>query len=211
MPCQQNDVNGLLNRVEAGDQSAAAQLWDQHRDRLRRMVAVRIDQRLAARVDPSDVVQEALTEASRRLPAYLRERPVAFYPWLRQIAWERLVHLHDRHVKAQKRSVNRERSGNWALPDESAIHLVDRLVASGTRPVEHLLREELRERVRAALDRMSPHDREILVMWHLEELSIDEMVEVLGMTRAGVKSRHRRALERLVLALDDGIAEMTSD
>jgi RNA polymerase sigma-70 factor (ECF subfamily) len=175
------------------------------------MVAVRIDPQLAARVDPSDVVQEAMAEASRKLPAYLRDRPVAFYPWLRQIAWERLVHLHDRHVKSQKRSVNRERSDCWALSDNSAGHLVDRLVASDSSPAEHLLREELRERVRAALDRMAPHDREVLVMWHLEELSIDEIAEVLGLTQAGVKSRHRRALERLVLVLDNGMEEMTGD
>jgi DNA-directed RNA polymerase specialized sigma24 family protein len=60
------------------------------------MVAVRIDPRLAARVDPSDVVQETLTEAHRRLDDYLAARPVPFYPWLRQLVRDRLADLHRR-------------------------------------------------------------------------------------------------------------------
>ena len=59
---------------------------DRYRDRLRRLVAVRLDPRLAARADASDVVQEALADAARKLDGYLRDRPIPFYPWLRQLA-----------------------------------------------------------------------------------------------------------------------------
>ena len=203
MPRKHPETDELLRRADAGDASAVEQLLDRHRGRLRQMVAVRIDPRLSARVDPSDVVQEALVEASRKLPDYIRERPLPFYPWLRQIAWERLVHLHCRHIGAKKRSVAREIRPHLDLSDQSAMQLVDRLVTSGTGPTGHLLRKELRERVRAALDRIEPHDREVLVMWHLEQLSADEIAAVLEMTQSGVKSRHRRALERLVRILDD--------
>jgi RNA polymerase sigma-70 factor (ECF subfamily) len=128
------------------------------------MVAVRMDPRLSARLDPSDVVQEALVEASRKLPDYVKDRPLPFYPWLRQIAWERLVHLHHRHIKAQKRSVEREARQPWDLPDQSAMQLADRLATTATSPSRNLLRKELRERVRAASDRMEPHDREVLIL-----------------------------------------------
>ena len=47
----------LLQRVADGDATAASELLDRHRHRLRRMVAVRLDDRVSARVDPSDVVQ----------------------------------------------------------------------------------------------------------------------------------------------------------
>jgi RNA polymerase sigma-70 factor (ECF subfamily) len=171
------------------------------------MVAVRIDPRLTARLDPSDVVQEALAEASQKLPDYLERRPLPFYPWLRQIAWERLVHLHYRHIEAQKRSVKQELRGDWALPDESVMQLADRLVASGTSPSRRAVRRELRGRVRAALERLAPHDREVLVMWHLEQLVVGEIAALLQMTEAGVKSRHRRALQRLLRALNEGVAE----
>jgi len=194
---------GLLRRAGTGDRSAAGLLLDHHRDRLRRMISVRIDPRVAARVDPSDIVQEAFGEALRKLPDYLSKRPVAFYPWLRQIAWERLVHLHRRHIYVQKRSVDREMHGELPLPDESAMRLVDQLADDRASPSKHALQQEMRERVRAALDQMVSHDREVLVMWHLEGLSVDEIAEVLAMTPAGVKSRHRRALERFVRVLDD--------
>ena len=201
MPAQESDTDELLDRAEAGDVSAVDQLLARHRDRLRQMVAVRIDRRLSVRVDPSDVVQEALVEASRKLPDYLRERPLPFYPWLRQIAWEQLVHLHDHHVKAQKRTLNREARWDQALPDESVMQLANRLVASGTSPSRKVIRKELRERVRIALNSLAPHDREVLIMWYLEQLSIGEIAAVLEMTESGVKSRHRRALVRLTRVL----------
>ena len=96
------DTSALVERAGAGDGRAAEQLLARHRDRLRRMVAVRMDPRLAARLDPSDVVQEALMEASRRLAEYCRGRPVPFYPWLRRIAWERLVEMHRQFLASQR-------------------------------------------------------------------------------------------------------------
>src|SRR5262245_34708786 len=80
------DTEHLLDRAAEGDATARDQLLERFRRRLRRMVAVRFDPRLAARVDPSDVVQESLAEASAQLNRYLRDRPLPFYPWLRQFA-----------------------------------------------------------------------------------------------------------------------------
>src|SRR5437588_12001690 len=98
------DTDELLARVRRGDGSARQLLWARHRQRLRRMIALRLDRRLRARVDPSDVVQEALTEADHELGKYLREQPLPFYPWLRQIAVDRLAKLHRRHLEAGRRS-----------------------------------------------------------------------------------------------------------
>lgn len=201
-----SDTESLLVRAERGDDDAANQLLQLHRNRLRQMVSVRLDPGVRGRIDPSDVVQEALVQATRQLPKYLRERPVAFYPWLRRIAWEQLVHLHDRHVRAQKRSVHREARSAPALPDQSVARLVDRLVTDGTSPSRQMIRKEMRERVREALDQMESHDREILVLWYLEQLAVPEIAAILEMTESGVKSRHRRALIRLsgVLTSDSG-------
>jgi RNA polymerase sigma-70 factor (ECF subfamily) len=74
------DTDLLLDRAAAGGDDAWQQLFDLHRKRLKRMVALRLDRRLAARVDPSDVVQEALADAAKKLAGYLRDRPLAFYP-----------------------------------------------------------------------------------------------------------------------------------
>jgi len=128
------DTSGLVERASRGDASAVRELLARHRNRLRRMVSVHMDNRLSARIDPSDVVQDVMLEASRKLPAYLKQRPVAFYPWLREMAWQRLVHLRQRHLVAQKRSVLREQHWGADLTDKSAAELASRLVSSGTKP-----------------------------------------------------------------------------
>src|SRR5437764_3124229 len=151
------DTDQLLDRAASGDGRARQELLARHRKRLRRMVALRLDRRLAARVDPSDVVQEALADAARKLDGYLRDRPLPFYPWLRRLAWERLVKLHQRHVAAARRSVTREEPRScW--PDESALDLARQLVASGTSPSGRVLKQELLGRVQAALAEMAEHD-----------------------------------------------------
>ena len=188
------DTDLLLARASRGDDAAREQLLRRHRDRLRRMVAVRLDPRLAARVDPSDVVQDVLAEAVVKLADYLRRRPLPFYPWLRQLAWQRLVKLQQRHLAARKRSVLREEPAGLPLPDESALRLAHKLVASGTSPSQQAARDELCQRVRAALERLGERNREVLVMRYLEQLSNREIAAALGLSEGAVKMRHLRAL-----------------
>jgi RNA polymerase sigma-70 factor (ECF subfamily) len=190
-------TDDLVRSAAAGDDSARGALLQRHRRRLRRMVALRMDRRLAARVDPSDVVQEALAEAARRLDGYLREQPLPFYPWLRQLAWERLVAEHRRHIQAGRRSVRREELAGPALPDASALELAERLAPAASTPSAAVQREELRLRVRQALEQLPERDREILVLRHLEQLTAREAAAVLGLTEAAVKSRALRAVRRL--------------
>jgi RNA polymerase sigma-70 factor (ECF subfamily) len=167
------------------------------------MVAVRLDRRLAHRIDPSDVVQEALADAAHGLSDYLRRRPLPFAAWLRQFAWDRLMKLHRDHIRAQKRSVLREESVVLPLSDDSVALLAQRLLAPGSTPSARLIRAELRDRLHAALGQLAAHDREVLVMRNLESLPVAEIAEVLGITPGAVKVRHLRALQRLRKLLDD--------
>jgi RNA polymerase sigma-70 factor (ECF subfamily) len=159
------------------------------------MVAVRFDRRLAARLDPSDVVQETLVEADRRLDAYLHDRPLPFSPWLRQLAMNRLLDARRFHIRAGRRSVEREERP--ALPVESVLELADRLLAHQSGPGSRLSRHERREAVRSALDRLPDRDREVLVLRFLEDLSTAEAAAVLGTGESTVKMRLVRALQRL--------------
>jgi RNA polymerase sigma-70 factor (ECF subfamily) len=196
------DTEELLRRAGRGDAAAREGLLARHRGRLRKMVAWRLDRRLAARVDPSDVVQEVLLEASGKLDRYLRERPLPFFAWLRVLAGEHLAALHRRHVRAQGRSVLREEPGVLDLPDESAAELAARLVDSSTSPTQRALRQELQQRVRRALDRLPERDREVLVLRNLEQLSVADTAQALGVSEGAAKVRHLRALERLRALLD---------
>lgn len=196
-------IDDLLRRAGDGDLEARERLLLHYRDRLKRMVRVRMDRRITGRIDPSDIIQEALYEASQKLPGYLELRPIPFYPWLRRIAWEKLIATHDRHVRAQKRSVSREQRSFPGLPDDSVAWLVDRLVHRGPGPRDVAILEEVRGRVRAALERLPARDCEVLVMYYLEEMSKAEIAAALELTEAAVKSRHRRALQKLLPLLAD--------
>jgi RNA polymerase sigma-70 factor (ECF subfamily) len=191
------DTEELLTRAGNGDRLARQQLWTRHRERLRKMVAVRLDRRIAARVDPSDVVQEAIIEADQMLSDYLAERPLSFYPWLRRLAWKRLVKIYHYHLDVKKRSARREAQAIPLLADESALILGGRFLAPGTSPSNRLARKELCQRVQAALAEMTAIDREVLVLRFLEELSTSETAAILEISESAVKRRQTRALEHL--------------
>lgn len=199
---QEPTSDELLDRASLGDNSAVHELLERSRERLRRLMSIRMDHRLTARIDPSDVVQEALASAYTRLPEYLESRPVAFYPWIRQLAIQRLVDLHRMHVDSKRRSVNREVALNTALPDESAIHLYQ-LSSGRPQPLENVLRRELRSRVVNALGRLPDKSREILDLRFVEQLSSKEAADVLGISVTAVQGRQFRALAAMRLVLDD--------
>jgi RNA polymerase sigma-70 factor (ECF subfamily) len=201
-----SDTEQLLQRVADGDDAARDWLLDRYRRRLRRMVAVRFDLRLAARVDPSDVVQETLAEAAAQLDRYLQERPLPFYPWLRQMAQRRLIELHRRHVLARRRTVIREEALG-GLPDRPAVALAERLLGRLSSPSSNLHRKERRDGVRAALAALSDKDREVLVLRFLEGLSTREAAAVLDISEVAVRSRQVRALERMKALLGSDLFE----
>lgn len=202
MPEPRIDTEALLARAAKGDAEARDSLLQCHRPQLDRLVRLRMDPRLAGRLDPSDVVQEVLLDASRKLSDYLKDRPLPFYPWLRAIAWERLVKLHRHHMGAGKRDVRREQG--LPLPDESAIPLADHLIDRHSGPRSHLVREEMRRRVRSALEQLAEADREVLVLRYLEQLSMREIAAVTDTTEAAARQRHARALRRLGALLERG-------
>ena len=197
------EIQRLIDRARHGEADAGQELLERHRGRLRQMVAARMDRRLAARLDVSDVVQEALADAHGELEAYLRDRPLPFYPWLRRFAWERLMKLHRHHLLAQRRSVSREEPAGPALPDESVLQLADRLLATGTSPSRQVLRNEQATRVRATLAALATDDREVLVMRHLEQMETDEIASAPGITAGAVRVGLLRALRCLRPLLED--------
>jgi RNA polymerase sigma-70 factor, ECF subfamily len=191
------NTEDLIRRAGQGDQTAAQSLIALHGRRLRQMIAVRLDPRLARRVDPSDVVQEVLVEVVRRLPDYLRRQPLPFYPWLRQIAWEKLARLRRDHLDAERRSVHREVEPEMMLSDESIAQLAKHVAGGASSPSRQASRKETRVLVRRALAQMEEIDREVLVLGFLEHLDAGEVAAVLEITENAAKVRQFRALDRL--------------
>jgi RNA polymerase sigma-70 factor, ECF subfamily len=198
MTLDSSETKRLLQQAAQGNGQVLGMLLARHQNRLRRMVAMRLDRRLQGRIDPSDVIQEAYLEASARLAEYLRNPSMPFFLWLRFLAGQKLVTLHRHHLGVQMRDAGRQVALDLGpLPEASSAALAAHLLGQEPRPSEAAIRAEMKIRVQEALDRMAPLDREVLAMWHYEQLSRAEIAQVLGVSEAAAGKRHVRALERL--------------
>jgi RNA polymerase sigma-70 factor (ECF subfamily) len=157
-----------------------------------------MDIRLQGRVDPSDVIQEAFVDASRRLTDYVRQKPMPFFLWMRWLVGQRLATLHRFHLGVQARDVGREVSlHQGALPEATSAALAAQLVGRLTSPSIAAQRAELQLRMQHALNGMDAIDREVLTLRHFEQLSNSETAQVLGLKPSAAANRYLRALERL--------------
>jgi RNA polymerase sigma-70 factor (ECF subfamily) len=198
-----HETCGLLERIKAGDDRAFDALFARHREALRDFIDLRLDPRIRARVDPSDVVQETQLEAFHRLPDYLEREPMPFRVWLRKTAYERLLKVQ-RHHAAARRAVGREA----ILPNRSSMLLARHFFAAGASPSQQLANRELARRVRDALAQLTDSDREILLMRNVEDLSYEEIACLLDLSVAAARKRYGRALLRLQKILsDEGLLE----
>jgi RNA polymerase sigma-70 factor (ECF subfamily) len=190
--------SGLLRRIQDGDERALVELFALHRDRLRRMVRLRLDRRLQGRVDPSDVIQEAHIEVLRRAGDYVREPSMPAFLWFRLLAGERLLHAHRRHLGAQMRDAGQEISlHQGAFPQATSVSLAALLLGRLTSPTRAAQRAEMQVRLQTVLNQMDPIDREVLTLRHFEELSNAETARVLGLEKTAASNRYIRALKRL--------------
>jgi RNA polymerase sigma-70 factor, ECF subfamily len=203
MASSSDDSEGLIERARGGDPLAEVAILAGHRDRLRRLVASRLDPRVAARIDPSDVIQEALADASLRLSAYLQSPPLPLLPWLCQFVLERLAKLHRHHLRTSKRSVDRERPLSGFSSRRPRWAVGQHPVAGGTSPSGRVIRDEDCQRVRAAMARLPEGDRKLLAMRHIEALSMAQIAAALGINEGAAKVRHIRALRRVQTFLEE--------
>src|SRR5919204_1858858 len=194
----------LIERARGGAREALNALFARHRDRLRRMVEMRLDARLQARLDASDVVQDAYAEVAERLDEYLRDPKLPLFLWLRLVVGERLMKLHRHHLGTQMRDAGREVSlYRGALPAATSAALAAQLLGKHTSPTQAAVRAERILRLQEALNALDPIDREILSLRHFEELTRAEAAQALGIEEAAAAKRYVRALKRLKDTLAD--------
>ena len=192
------DTGEALARAVSGDGEALGAALEKHRMRLWRMVRLRMDRRLQARMDASDVVQEVFLEASRRLEEYLRDRPMPFFLWLRFLTDQRIAAMHRFHLGAQARDARREVVlRRRALLESTSAAVAEQIAASGTSPSQGAARGEIEDRVRRGLAALEEDDREVLALRHFEQLTNAEAAQELGIEPAAASKRYVRALRRL--------------
>jgi RNA polymerase sigma-70 factor, ECF subfamily len=180
------------------DVEALTALFVHHRERLRRMVRLRLDRRLLGRVDPSDVLQEAYLDIARRAEDYLANPTMPPFLWLRYLTAQKLMVLHRQHLGAQARDADREVSlHRGAIPHATSVSLAHQFLGRLTSASQAAIRAELQTRLQVVLNGMDPIDREVLALRHFEDLSNAEIAQVLGIQKSAASNRYIRAIKWL--------------
>ncbi|TWT38633.1 sigma-70 family RNA polymerase sigma factor [Blastopirellula retiformator] len=198
----------LIQNAKQGDSDARDKLLERHRDSLRRMVEMRLDRKIRRRVDASDVVQDVLVEANRRLTDYMANPVMPFHLWLRHLAQDRIIDAHRRHRGSKKRSVDLEQ--NIAAPvnvDQSSLNIIAQICDNEMTPAAAATMSELQARFEQAIAQLDDQDREVVVMRHFELLSNQEVAAALGLSAAAASMRYLRALRRLRALLGEPTGE----
>lgn len=194
---ENDQTQELLDNAKQGDTDAVNRLLDRHREAVHRLVQMRLDQKIKQRVDVSDVVQDVLVEANRRLRDYLRNPSMAFHLWIRQIAKDRIIDAHRRHRSSGKRSVDREQMLLPVNDERSSILLAGELCDPRLTPAAAATQQEMARRVEGALQQLGEQDCEIIVMRHYEHLTNQEIASSLQLTEPAASMRYLRAVRRL--------------
>ena len=226
MHASEESSSNLYMRLRGGDQEALAEGFSQQRERLRKMILFRLDQRLLGRVDADDVLQEAYLQASQRLDHFANEfavgdreptdaegQAIRVALWLRLIVGQTLIDIHRRHLGAQKRDAAREVGLRVSpSPVATSVSLIRGLMGHLTSPSQAALRAAVGEQLNQALATMSEVDQEVIALRHFEELTNAEVAEVLSIEVKAASIRYVRAVRRLkdVLAKFPGFEELAS-
>jgi RNA polymerase sigma-70 factor (ECF subfamily) len=193
-----SETNRLLERLRAGDRGALAELFQRHRDRLRRMVELRMDARLHGRIDASDVLQDGFLDLAKRVESYLNDPRLPVFLWLRLVVSDRLAIVHRRHLGTRMRDAAQEVSlYRDPMPQASSAALASMLLGRLTTPSNAAIRAEQILQVQEAVNSLEPLDREVVALRHFEQLSRAETATVLGISEEAGAKRYIRALKKL--------------
>jgi RNA polymerase sigma-70 factor (ECF subfamily) len=190
-------------RGQASHAPAARVDWgaflSEHRERLRRMVALRLDDRLKGKIDASDVLQDVFVDVSWREGDYASDpAPMPPYLWLRFLTLQRLQIIQRKMLGTKARGGCREIPiHEGAFPAASSAALAAQLLGHDTRASEAAIRAERKLRLQQALEQLDPIDREVLVLRHFEQLTNGECARVLAIGESAATKRYLRALVRL--------------
>jgi RNA polymerase sigma-70 factor (ECF subfamily) len=185
----------LLARARSGDAAILGRLLASYRNYLRLMADTQMGPALRSRVEPSDLVQEALLEAHRDFGQFGGGTEPELLAWLRRILARTLLDQARRH-QAQVRDVQREASLD-ALMEQSGSGLVALFPAQGPSPSSHASQREQAVLLADALERLAPDYREVIVLRSLQDLPFEEIGQRLGRNPGAVRMLWARALEKL--------------
>lgn len=185
-----------LQELQEDPQNTLTRVFTENRSALRRLVASRLDTNIKGRVDPSDIVQETLIDACRRLDDYLANPSVPFISWLFALADQNAVDAYRRHVVTKKRSVQREQFlDSRASAAQNDIHM--HAVSDLTDPGQRAEKQERMAQLQKAISMLSLESQIIVRMRFLEGKTLAEIAEKFDISVDAVAKRAMRSLLKL--------------
>jgi RNA polymerase sigma-70 factor (ECF subfamily) len=193
-----SDKADLLRRAQGGEEAALGELFEPHRERLRKMVRLRLDRRLRGQLSSSAILDDVFREAGQRIGEYQPGAALPFFLWLRVLTGERIQALHQQHLGVQPWDGGAEVSlYRGALPEANSVSLAAQLLGHMTAASQAAARATMQLRLQEAINGMAPLDREVLTLCHFEELTNAEAAAALGLDKATATQHYLRALKRL--------------
>ncbi len=191
------DLEILRSRDPDERRRLLAEFFGRNEKRLRSMVDLRLDANVRGRIDPSQIIEQARAEASRRIDEYARAPRIPLFLWLHSITAQKLRDAH-RNLAASRNDARREICLQFTvLPEASTEALEAAFLAKPPSPIPGGMQEQARVRVRRALESMGPLDREILALKHFERFTNAEAALMLGIHEAAAGQRYLNALRSL--------------
>ena len=204
MADETDQLDALVRKAQDGDESALADLFEANKERLSRMVRLRMSAQVQPRVAVSDVLQEAYVDLAQQLNNYAKNPKLPFFLWLRRITGQRLAKVHRAHLGQEIRNINRERRlDGIGIPDASSVYMASQLAGQFTSVSEQAIRNENELRMQTAIEQLADTDREILAMRHVEQLTNSEIAILLEISESAATNRYVRAIRRLRDALGE--------
>jgi RNA polymerase sigma-70 factor (ECF subfamily) len=191
-----SETNRLLQGA-GNDVPGWQALFARHRERLRRMVRLRLDRRVPGRFTSSAVLDEVSREACARLHEYRAEPEMSFSLWLRAVAGERIAAIHAQHLSRAWRDDGEICLYRGAMPPVNTLSLAGHLLAPLPAAGAAAQRADLQLYLQDVLNQMDPLDREVLTLCHFEELKNDEAALVLGLEKGETSRRYVQAVKAL--------------
>ncbi len=191
-----NDQSIFAFKTPEEAQQLVSKMFEEHRERLLRMIEVRMHPDLRSVIDADDVLQESLIEALRQLTKGVSFPKFSTLVWLRLIVGQQLVTLYRHYFQTQKRDMAKECSIHNQRPQVDSSSTSIFLVGQATSPSIAARRHELIDKMHECLNQLPDADREIISLRHFEQLSNKEVAEELGVKPNAASVMYMRALKK---------------